>query len=68
VGTFLFTGKRTEGAKLSGIKTPSGRISGETDVGAEGARLLYSYNLSGKRTELMNAINVAVLSIFRDQI
>lgn len=32
------------------IYTSSGRTSGETDVGAEGARP-YGCNLSGKRTE-----------------
>lgn len=30
--------KDTEGVALSGKKTSSGRISGETNVGAEGAR------------------------------
>jgi len=42
--------KYTEGVALSGIKTSSGRTSGETSFGAEGARP-QGYNLSGKRTE-----------------
>lgn len=41
----------TEGAKLSGKQTLTGRTSGETIFGAEGANFLYGSNLSGKRTE-----------------
>jgi hypothetical protein len=48
---FPYRWKYTEGVALSGIKTSSGRTSGETSVGAEGARPK-GYNLSGKRTEL----------------
>lgn len=32
-------------------KTSTGRTSGETSVGAEGARVFIKPNLSGKRTE-----------------
>ena len=47
---FPAIGEYTEGVALSGKETSSGRTSGETDDGAEGA-MLKSYNLSGKRTE-----------------
>lgn len=47
--------RSTEGAKLSGAcwasRTVYGHNSGESLMGAEGARTLYVPYLSGKRTE-----------------
>lgn len=58
----------TEGVILSGLKTSSGRTSGETIVWRRRGKAYKSYNLSGKRTELIEVhFWYFVVCIFRGQ-